>query len=47
MVNMIKLKTQVEEVYESAMNMAFSGASEAHIIADEIGERHILHTVVI
>jgi hypothetical protein len=38
MVNMIKLKSHIEGVYESSMNMIFSGASEAHLIADEIGE---------
>jgi hypothetical protein len=38
MVTMIKLKNQIEGVYGSSMNMAFSGASEAHLVADEIGE---------
>lgn len=38
MVNLIKLKSEIEEHYESSINMAFSGAGEAHLIADEIGE---------
>jgi len=35
-VNLIRLKSEVETAYESSMNMAFSGAAEAHLIADEI-----------
>jgi hypothetical protein len=37
MATLIKLKAEVEEVKSSKMRMVFSRASEAHLIANEIG----------
>ena len=38
MITLIKLKQQIEEVYQSLIKMAFSSAPEAYLIADEIGQ---------
>jgi len=38
MITLIKLKQQIEEVYQSLIKMAFSSAAEAYLIADEIGQ---------
>lgn len=38
MASLLKLKSEVEERWGSRINMAFSGATEAHLLAKEIGE---------
>lgn len=38
MATLLRLKAEVEETRGTNMKMVFSGASEAHILAEEIGE---------
>ena len=38
MATLLQIKADVEEQKGTRMNMVFSGASEAHLLAEEIGE---------
>jgi len=38
MATLLKLKAQVEEAKGTRMKVVFSGASEAHLLAEEIGK---------
>ena len=38
MATLLQLKTDIEELRGVRMNMVFSGATEAHLLASEIGE---------
>ncbi len=40
MATLLQLKAEIEELRGVRMNMVFSGATEAHLLADEIG-KHI------
>ena len=37
MATLLKLKAEVEDVKDSTMKFVFSGASEAHLLAEDIG----------
>ena len=38
MATLLQLKADIEELRGVRMNMVFSGATEAHLLANEIGE---------
>lgn len=37
MATLLKLKAEVEKASKSSIKLVFSGASEAHLLADDIG----------
>jgi len=37
MATLLKLKAEVEDTKDSTMKFVFSGASEAHLLAEDIG----------
>lgn len=37
MATLLKLKAEVEDVKDSTIKFVFSGASEAHLVAEDIG----------
>lgn len=38
MATLLQLKAEIEELRGARMNMVFSGATEAHLLAEEIGK---------